>query len=169
VLPDNFDDQPDHYVTIQLSSDQGMIDQIGGVDVNVPATITIEHDVTFKAGPQILSGDMAGEYVRAILPGGESARFDWQNRCIHALKAKVLNAGIIPQAPTLLEQFNNAVTTDLSLTHLVDLTCMADNARGNISFYEITGSELVTPRNGGVLIPNTEAIKTYVANLFTDK
>ncbi len=166
TMQENFGVRADHYFTLQLDSVKSMIDTVGGVEINVPQQITTEHNVTFLAGQQTLNGDLSAEYVRALQPGGENARLARQNQFLQALMARVISAGIIPQVPTLLNQFSAAITTDLSPKQMVDLACMVNTLnKDQIGFHEITSSDLVTPGNNGALIPNIEAIKTYLAGL----
>jgi LCP family protein required for cell wall assembly len=161
VMMDNFAIGFTHYVALQMEQVAVMVDTLGGVEMNIPYTITTEHNVTFYAGLQTLSGARAKEYVRFLYPGGEAARTARQNDFIKALLAKVTNASILPLVPTLLSQFKNAVTTDLSTEQLVNLVCLSGKMpKENLTFGNIDIPALVTNN-----YPNILAIKAYLNQL----
>lgn len=54
----------DHYVTINMDGFVSVIDAIGGVEINVQESFTLE-GVTFKPGLQTLNGLQAEKFVRA--------------------------------------------------------------------------------------------------------
>lgn len=164
TIYEDFAVRSDHYVTLQLNVVKDMIDTVGGVDILRTEAITSEHNVTFPAGAQTLNGDQAAEYVRFLYPGGEESRLARQNQLLQALLARVINVGILPQVPTLVEQFGSAITTDLSPNQIVDLACAVDQAgKDRIEFYEIVGEGLVSQGNDGTLLPNVDAIRAFLA------
>lgn len=158
VLADDFGAASEHYITVEMSQFSSMIDTIGGVEINIPEQITTERGITFTAGQQILNGYYATEYVRAIQPGGDSARNLRQDVFLKALKSKVISASILPQIPALLTQFKDAVVTDLSPEELVSFACLASKLQdGGVSFTSVNTPDLV---NG--VTPNVDAIKTFL-------
>ncbi len=159
VLYDNFAVQPDHFFTLQLDSVQEMVDTIGGVDINLPEAITTEHDVAFPAGAQTLDGRLSTEFLRAYQPGGEPARLERQNLFVKALRAKVLSAGVIAKVPELIEQFNEAIVTDLTPAQLGNLACAMEKIPAeSTKFYEIEG-DMVIEQEDGALQPVMDKIK----------
>lgn len=149
-----------YYLTLQLDEVGAMIDTIGGVEVNLPAAITTERDVTFPAGVQVLNGQLSAEYLRAIQPGGDEARRERQNLYAKALQDKMLSGSFLGQIPDLYKQFDKAIVTDLSPKQIEALGCMSKEVpQDQIVFYEIDG-ELVTATGSMELIPNVEMIKT---------
>lgn len=158
LIMNDFGVRPDYYITVQMNQLAAMIDTIGGVEINVPAAITTERGITFLAGTQTLNGALATEYIRAIQPGGDSARIIRQNDFLNALKAKVISAKLLPKVPTLISQFQNAVSTDLSPEQLVSFACLASKvSEENITFDAINTSDLVTGNT-----PNIDAIKAFL-------
>ena len=158
VIMNDFGVRPDYYITVQMNQLAAMIDTIGGVEINIPVTITTERGVTFAAGTQTLDGALATEYVRAIQPGGDSARIIRQNDFLNALKAKVISAKLLPKVPTLISQFQDAVSTDLSPEQLVSFACLASKvSEENITFDAINTPDLVTGNT-----PNIDAIKAFL-------
>lgn len=161
VMMDNFGVGFTHYAVLQMDQVALMVDTVGGVEMNIPYTITTEHHVTFYAGAQTLNGARAMEYVRFFNPGGEAARTARQNEFIRALLAKITNVAILPLVPTLVSQFKTTVTTDLSPELLVNLVCLANTIPdANLTFGSIDIPPLVTNH-----YPNIPAIKTYLSQI----
>ena len=92
-----------YYFTMQLDEVAGMIDTIGGVEINNPAAITTEREVTFPAGVQTLDGKLSAEYLRAYKPGGDPARLKRQNLYMKALQTKILSAEILAKSPRAVQ------------------------------------------------------------------
>ncbi|HLJ32348.1 MAG TPA: LCP family protein [Ktedonobacteraceae bacterium] len=132
-----------HYAWVGLSGFTKVIDTVGGIDINVihPITDDAYPDDTGKgatdpyavkrlfipAGPQHLNGLTALEYVRsrhADLVGdiGRSVR---QQQILNQLKYKLDNPGIIGQLPTLANDLNGTVKTDMGLQQVFDLVNFA--------------------------------------------
>lgn len=159
VLYDNFQLLPDHYMTLQLDSVQSMVNTIGGVEVTLPESITTERMVTFPAGTQTLNGQLSAEFLRAIQPGGDPARLKRQNLYVTALRSKTLSAGTITKVPDLLQQFNEAIVTDLSPSQVTAVACAMEKVpQESIKFYEI-GGDMVTAQKDGSLLPVWGKIK----------
>ena len=175
VLVDNFsypaEKKDYYYLTLQLNEVAGMIDSIGGVEVNLPETITTDHDVTFSAGKQVLDGKLSAEYLRAYEPGGDPARLKRQNLYVKALQDKILSADIISKIPDLLKQFDKAVVTDLSPKQIQSLSCMLQEVpKEEIQFHEIgVDNGLVSDGQNGALIPDVEKIKVALKEWFEEQ
>jgi LCP family protein required for cell wall assembly len=158
LLHDNFGVQPGNYITGQMDKFASMIDTVGGVEINIPAAITNEHNISFSAGVQTLNGAMATEYIRFLYPGGESARTARQNEVVKALQTKMININSLAQIPTLQTQFKDALITDLSIEQLTNLACLAlTMPKTNITFGAITAPDLMNNN-----IPDVEKVKAYL-------
>jgi LCP family protein required for cell wall assembly len=162
ALYDNFGLEPKKYFTIQLQSMPEIIDAIGGIDVNVPKGFTSENNIVFEEGPQHMDGARAAEYVRAWAENddeGDLLRFPRQNLIMKAIRDKILSAEIIAKAPELYKRFEKAAVTDLSLSQMNDLACLAKEVpQENIVFHEIAG-DLVTEQADLILMPDVEKVK----------
>ena len=133
----------DHYAWVGLSGFTKVIDTVGGIDINVihPITDDAYPDDTGKGatdpfalkrlfiapGPQHLNGLTALEYVRsrhADLVGdiGRSVR---QQQILNQLKYKLDSPGIVGQLPTLANDLNGSIKTDMSLQQVFDLVNFA--------------------------------------------
>lgn len=104
----------DHYVTINMDGFITVVDKIGGVEVDVPKSFTLE-GVTIKAGKQVLDGAKAEIFVRERYSrGGDLGRIEMQQLFLKAAMEKVFNLSmtqVLSLAPTLFSQ----VTTDMSI------------------------------------------------------
>ena len=155
---EDFDVGFTNYVALQMDQVGVMIDEVGGVQINVPAAITTEHNVYYSAGLQTLSGSLATEYVRFLNPGGEAARTARQNAFIQALLAKLTDVSILPHIPALLTEYQNAVITDLSPEQLVNIACLAEKMpKSNLIFASVDTPDLVTNN-----VPNFAAVKNFL-------
>ena len=158
IILDNFAVPVDHYLTIQMDSISAMIDTLGGVELTIPESFTTERNITFPAGRQTLTGALATEYARCLVPGGEAARTVRQDNLIKALQDKLISVNILTQIPILYIQYKEAVFTDLTLEQILSFACLAEvMPKNNITFGSIDTPELVTNN-----IPNTDAIKAYL-------
>ena len=97
----------DHYVTINMDGFVSVIDAIGGVEINVQESFTLE-GVTFKPGLQTLNGLQAEKFVRERHSrGGDIGRINAQREFLAALvnKFKHLSMGQISSLiPTLMQE-----------------------------------------------------------------
>lgn len=169
VLYDNFQVLPDHYVTVQLSSVQAMVDTVGGVEINLQSGFTSDGGVVFPTGTQTLDGRLSAEFLRTYNPGGDAARLKRQNLYVKALRTRMLDAGLIVKLPELFNQFNEAVVTDLSPKQITELACVLEQIPGeNIKFYEIEG-EMVTAQKDGALLPIWDKIKPMLEEVLGTK
>lgn len=111
----------DHYATVNMTTFKKIIDEIGGVEVDVPTTITLE-GVTIKKGLQTLDGTKAERFVRfrkgynKYYNGSDINRQSMQ-RIFMAALAKKLKATPIGELVKVLTPImaNKEVTTDLTL------------------------------------------------------
>ena len=164
LLLNSFNLQSDHYLTIQMDQFVKMIDTIGGVEINIPAAVTTDRNISYSAGLQTLNGALASEYIRFLNPGGEEGRTARQNAFIQALQDKVINIGILAHLPTLITQFKDALITDLSIEQLTSLACLSVNMnKSNITFGAITAPDLMVDN-----MPNIEKIKLYLTTFLGD-
>jgi len=126
----------EHYLTLDWDQVTGMIDTIGGVEINIPSGFTSDRNVQFNAGVQKLNGTLAAEFVRTYKPGGESARYQRQKLFIQALQKQILNnKDLTSRLPTLLNQFRAAMVTDLTDDQLSSLVCLVGSLpQGSVVF-----------------------------------
>jgi LCP family protein required for cell wall assembly len=167
VLYDNFAVQSEHYFTLQLDSVGAMIDEVGGLDIEVAETVTDKKGVTFNPGQQNMNGRLSIEFVRILEDeDGEMGRLKRQEVFIKALQKKAIQADTITHMPALIEQFNEAIVTDLSPEILLNYACLLNSVPGkDAEFYEIHG-QLVKVGEDGEMLPETDKIKAFLSEVF---
>jgi LCP family protein required for cell wall assembly len=162
---DNFGLFPDHYITLNMEAFSEMVDSIGGVNVTIPQDFAGAR-YSFLAGQQDFTGAMLMDYSRTLLVGTEWDRLNRQDLVMQALRDKLLSAGIIPEIPTILSQFPDIVTTDLSPQQIISLGCMIQNVPAErIGFFEIT-PDMVSVTSDNLMLPDVDRITTFMDDLF---
>ena len=167
TIYDNFEVAPDYYVNIHMATFADMVDELGGIEINVPSRFhTPSGDI--EAGLQTLDGLMTMEYARTMLIDNEWDRWGRQHLVLLGIRDKLLDPSIWPEVPGIIEQFDELVTTDLSPEQIVDLTCMIDEvSQENITLLEI-GHEMVQGGDDGVgvMYPDVEKIIEFLDGIF---
>ncbi len=163
-----------------------LIDDIGGLDVEVPHPI---EDPTFPddhggrdplfipAGRRHFDGETALRYARTrAVPAPGFDRAFRQQQLVLAVHERVIRLDMLPtliaQAPTLWSAIASGLETDLSLSNAIDLALLATNLAAD----DITTATLdecctvkhVTPAGERVLLPQPEEIKTLMENLLEE-
>ena len=90
-----FGQRIDHIAMIDFEGFVGMTDALGGVEVDIPAPFVSRHDrISFAAGPNILNGAQALEFVREryAFADGDYQRVRNQQAFVKALLAKNVSA-----------------------------------------------------------------------------
>jgi LCP family protein required for cell wall assembly len=130
TLEHNFDAQADHYVAVNLQAFSGIIDSVGGIDINLPYVVDgrakRSNDTSryFPAGNQHLNGYRTMLLAR-MRPQGDIQRGEIQNLILQAVAEKLLSPAVIPQLPQLVELFRGSVQTDLDPVTAGQLVCLA--------------------------------------------
>ena len=126
-----------YYAQVDFSAFVKMIDEIGGVCVDVPKGVDVgvldEHGTTrVKKGHQCLSGKVALGYARArdVEQGvamGDVERSQNQQRVILALRDKVLTnlPTLVAKAGPLYDEISSGIHTNLSLDDVLRLAVLA--------------------------------------------
>lgn len=118
----------DHYIIVNTSAFERIIDAIGGVDINVEKRMHYEDPwddngglvIDLYPGEQHMDGKKAIQYVRYRDGEGDIGRIGRQQKFMQAVLAKVISPEILPRLPKLIEEVSSAVKTDMSLTEMLD-------------------------------------------------
>lgn len=118
--------QVDNYVEIDFKGFQGLVDAIGGIDINVEKRMYYYDpwdgfEVNLRPGMQHLNGKTALQYVRYRDEEGDIGRIGRQQKFLRAVYDKVVSPAIIPKLPAFLKQVSSMVKTDMSVPELLDL------------------------------------------------
>jgi polyisoprenyl-teichoic acid--peptidoglycan teichoic acid transferase len=127
----------DYYVRIDFYAFERIIDEIGGVELEIPKEIKVdplgpENTIPLEPGLQHLDGPVALAYARARnTPGGDFDRAGRQQQVILAVRERVMKLRMLPllvfKAPRLYRELNNGIQTNLPLDKAVRLAWLARN------------------------------------------
>ncbi len=171
-----------HYILVDFSAVINGINTLGGIEVNVPFTI---NDPTYPdmdygfdplfipAGVQQMDGLTALKYARTRHVDNDFGRAQRQQQVMLAARSKAIGLGIpslIARAPTLYQQLENGIRTDLSLDQLIKLALTASdipsaNIRSEVLDFDYVDSFL-TDKGAQVLILENDKAAPLIQSLF---
>jgi polyisoprenyl-teichoic acid--peptidoglycan teichoic acid transferase len=163
-LYQNFGAFSDHYIVGKMATLAAIIDTVDGITIPIPRV----HDATpygmhyFPAGPYPMKGLLALEYAISPTSAGQWDGFDRQTLVLHTLFQKILSPDILPKLPTLIPQFLQVATTDLSLQQMLNLLCISQQIPRERTVFDGIEPGDVSIGAGGVLYPNTDVIRAKV-------
>jgi LCP family protein required for cell wall assembly len=175
TLTYNFDVQVDHYVAVNLQSFVKIVDALGGINISLPYEVdgrvkgSRDSDRYFPSGSQYLNGYRTMLLAR-MRPLGAFKRNEVQSLIMEALARKLFSPTVIPQLPELIDTFYSAVQTDLGVTEINQLVCLAGQLRAQqiefVNFPEslFENGRVRDPVLGSTAILNAdfEILKKYV-------
>jgi polyisoprenyl-teichoic acid--peptidoglycan teichoic acid transferase len=106
TLDHNFGVHVDHYVAVNLQAFARIVDQLGGLDLNLPYTVdgraarSADQDRYFPAGQLHLNGYRTMLLAR-MRPNGDLERLRTQNLILQAFANKLLSPATLPKLPAL--------------------------------------------------------------------
>lgn len=175
----------DYYAAVNFDAFVEVINQIGGIDIDVPEAID---DDTYPdrcygydpfeigAGEQELDGETALKYARTRATlGGDVDRAGRQQAVVLAVRDKILRLNMVPQliarAPEMWQTLQANVRTNMTPEEAVQLALLAqdiprDSIKTAVIDYDYVYAE-TTPDGRQVLVPNRENIRQLRNNLFT--
>lgn len=108
----------DHFVVVDFSGFEDMVDAIDGVEVCIPEDINDPaHGINIPAGTREIEGREALNYVRArytLGDGSDIGRISRQQAFMSSMVNKVVSAGVLAR-PDRLVRFLNAATSSLTV------------------------------------------------------
>jgi LCP family protein required for cell wall assembly len=144
----------DYYAQIDFYAFQDFIDEIGGIDVNVPAHLEISPIGTttkdVNAGMNHFNGRWALAYARArYTDGGDFDRAMRQQQVIFAVRDKILNLNMLPtlvsKSPELVSKLASGIHTNLTVDQVISLAWLgASVPRDQIKQGIIAPPDMVT-------------------------
>jgi polyisoprenyl-teichoic acid--peptidoglycan teichoic acid transferase len=171
----------DRYVLIDMKGLQRVVDQIGGVDIDVAERIVDDAFPTddyrtrrleIPAGRQHMSGETALAYARTRHQDNDFGRMARQQQVIAAIRAKLSSPELLTQLPSLWPAVSSAVQTDLSTSEYVLLGSTARELSDDKMKKLVIGPELAVPVTGAdgasLLQPNAR-LKSAVAEVLGER
>ncbi len=180
----NFGIQVDRYVTMDFNGFRRLIDEIGGIEIDVPEEI-VDYNyptedfgimtVRFEEGTQIMDGERALIYARTRKSTSDFARAERQQQVILAVRDKVLSLDIIPaltpnRIANLVATVNDSIATDLSVDEVFALIQAVQDIQTRDIKRTVIDSTLVTEfrtyAGADVLLPRWREILPLVEETF---
>lgn len=157
-----------YYVTINITGLEKIIDEIGGVEIDVEKRMYyVDYSqnlfVDLHQGRQRLSGNKALSYLRYRSDGGDLHRIARQQKFLSALAAQLATKENIINSPSIVLKLVSCMNTNLSTKQIIGL---AINMRkimdfGQIKMTSVSGYDEMI--NGVYYMrPNYEAVKADV-------
>ncbi len=116
----------DNYVVVDFQGFKGLVDAVGGVDINVEKRMYYYDpydgfEIDLRPGTQHMDGKTAMQYVRYRDEEGDIGRIRRQQKFLMALYRHIASKNIIAKIPGVSKQIMSMVKTDLSLKEMVEL------------------------------------------------
>jgi LCP family protein required for cell wall assembly len=141
----------DYYARADFASFPRIVDSLGGIDITVDCTIQdwrlkepdldkhIEENwemFTLRTGLHHMDGDTALWYVRSRRTSNDLDRNRRQQDVLRAVWRRIRSEGLLENFPSLWEQFNAMIETDLTLRDTVQfLPLLLDLDAAGIEYY----------------------------------
>jgi polyisoprenyl-teichoic acid--peptidoglycan teichoic acid transferase len=148
TVEDFLDIPIDYYVTVNFDGFKNIIDEVGGVTVDVPFDFyDINKDwekFTFKEGKQKLNGEEALVYARMRKkdPRGDFGRNERQRQIVTSLMDKVLSPKTFLKADDLAEEVGDNIETNMKIKEgLAFVQKYNDFSKSSLEQIEFSGTD----------------------------
>jgi len=163
TLEINFGVSPDYYVMIDSWYFPTIVDNLGGVDVQVHEYYCVP-EICVSEGEAHMDGEMAAEYVFSRSVGDDLDRQFRQWEVLMAIFDKLQTMNPVTKAPELYKTYKHHVTTNLSLKDLISLIPMAKELQKEveINHYAVDWPDVVTwktPGGAQVLLQEEDRVR----------
>jgi len=175
TLEQNFGSRVDQYVAVNIRTFVRIIDELGGIDIDLPFEIdgrvkrSRDPNRYFPPGRQHLDGYRTMLLAR-MRPNGDFQRLETQNLILQAVAEKLLSPSAILKLPVLIGDFKKAVQTDLGPVEIGQLLCLRTKldpkniAYGNFPDYLFKLGRVHDPvlGNTSILQVDFKILRSYV-------
>lgn len=115
-----------NYVMVDFKGFKGLVDAIGGVDINVEKDMYYRDSwdgftIDIKKGMQHMDGETAIQYVRFRDEEGDIGRIKRQQHFLMAVYEKISSADMLLHIPGLAQQLTAMIKTDLPINDMLSL------------------------------------------------
>ena len=177
--------QVDHYVRINFTTFETLIDEIGGIEIDVLQTIDDPrypdccdgYDPFYiSAGRRQMDGSTALKYARTRATfGADFDRAARQQQVLLAVRDKVLSLEMLPtliaRAPKLYSALSGSYDTDLNLEEMVDLISLAkkierEDIQSDVIDADYIMNEFTTAQGAQVVLLDARAFRPLREQMF---
>ena len=118
--------QINNYVVVDFKGFKGLVDAIGGIDINVEKDMYYEDPydnlvIDLQQGRQHLDGAKAIQYVRYRDEEGDIGRIKRQQHFMAAIYEKITSTEILTKVPGLVKELVTMIKTDIPITDMIKL------------------------------------------------
>lgn len=141
-LEENWKLNIDYYATIDLASVRDIVDDMGGVTMNIEQQINYLPGKVLYPGEQTLTGEQAEWIIRyrAGYADGDLGRIDAQTQFIFACIDRVHELGRLKCIPILMEHYND-VDTNMPLDKMLSVaSALFELSTDDIQMHVVPGS-----------------------------
>ena len=181
TIEHNFNIPIDHYVILNFNNFIDLIDELGGIDIDVPeyaydpayddCNACYAYSVEFLEGPEHMDGERALAYARIRASDNDFKRIERQQLVVRATVRKAADLGtVFSNALSLYRQYKNAVKTDISDLQIPGLADLAQQI-GPDNIRTVSMAEATYPCNscpGAVLLWNEAKVEELKARVFSE-
>ena len=164
-----------HVVEIDFHGFRTLIDEMGGIQVDVPEAIDDPFypdghygtlHLQIPAGLQLMDGELALRYARTRYGGTDQTRSSRQQTIIMAMREKALTPSQLALAPFHLRTVSNVVKSDLALGDFFALARFGRTlTRDQISMHTLSGDltwSVLTWNGQDALLYDPDAVHTAI-------
>jgi polyisoprenyl-teichoic acid--peptidoglycan teichoic acid transferase len=164
-----------HTVQVDFHGFRTLIDQMDGIEVNVPEAIDDpmypdEYYGTFHlhipAGRQIMDGERALQYARTRYGGMDQDRSARQQAVVMAIRERAMQPAQLARAPLHLRAIYRTIESDLSLADLFALARFGRSLdRDHISMHTLNGEltwSVITWNGQDALLYDPQALRATI-------
>jgi LCP family protein required for cell wall assembly len=184
TIEHNFDIPIDHYVILDFADFKDLIDEVGGIDIDVPE-YAVDYDysdcegcaghfVEFLPGLQHMDATTALAYARIRKSDSDFKRIERQQLVIKATAKKALSLNLFAspsKTRDLYEKYKDAVQTDISVLQVPGLAKLAKQVGAdNINTVSIASATYPcgSACTGAMLLADWDKVAELKAQVFND-
>ena len=162
----------DNYVMVNVQGLNKIIDEIGGIVVDVPQRmqyqdVTAMLNINLFPGRQVLNGEQAIGFVRFRHDNlGDIGRIQRQQIFMRALITKLLDPITFTKLPEIIKIYKKIIITDLRSKEIIKIANFIRNVHSSNQKIAILPGEFGRYNKVGYWIPNQNEINKIVRKMF---
>ena len=165
----------DHYVVINVRGLSRVIDELGGIEIDVPQRMQYTDRsanlyINLFPGKQILNGEQAVGFVRFRHDNlGDIGRIQRQQAFMRAVLTKLLDPVTFTKIPQIVSIYKKTILTDMRPKDILKIANFIRNVPPPNQNIVILPGEFGQQRNVSYWIPNQKEINKIIRKLFYDE